>query len=161
VRPALAAVLVLAACLLGPSSPAQESTCSVETRQADGRSFRVARCDEDAAAVDDAMARAQASCNELAGETQARCHEAVAASFELRRKAMIRRALREGMPADAVADRLDASIDEVQQVQAEMSAPPVQEGDPAAEAARAALQAQVEQDLAEELAQEDPANPAP
>lgn len=52
-----------------------------------------------------------------------------------------------GISADTVAARLDASLEEVRQVQAEL-APPAPEDDPAAEASRTALRARVEADLA-------------
>jgi len=158
-RPALVCIGAIGLLAAGASS-AQDSTCSVETRQVGGESFRVVRCDEDAEAISNAIADAQASCEELSGMAQLRCYEAVAASFELRRKSMIRRALAEGGTVEAVADRFDASLEEVEQVQAEM-APPERTSSAETDPGRAAIREQVEQDLAQELAQEDSAEPAP
>ncbi len=150
-RPALTSVLVIG--LVAPGVGSAQSTCTVETRKVDGETFRVIHCDEGSAATEEAIAQAQASCDELAGEAQLRCYEAVVASFELRREAMIRRALSDGATVDAVAIRYDASLDAVQQVQAEM-APPESVIDPEIDAARAAARVQAEQDVADWMARE-------
>ncbi len=151
-RPVLVSVVVIGLVAPGVGS-AQDSTCTVETRKEDGETFRVIRCDEDSAATQDGIAQAQASCDELGGEAQPQCYQAVVASFELRRQSMIRRALSEGATVDAVASEYDASLEAVQQVQAEM-APPEDGSDPEIDAARAAARVQAEQDLADWMAQE-------
>ena len=158
-RPALVCIGAIGLLAAGASS-AQDSTCSVETRQVGGESFRVVRCDEDAEAISNAIADAQASCEELSGMAQLRCYEAVAASFELRRKSMIRRALAEGGTAEAVADRFDASLEEVGQVQAEM-APPEHTSNAEVDPGRAAIRERVEQDLADSMAPEQSFDEAP
>jgi hypothetical protein len=152
-RPAL--VLVLLMGLLGPGgSSAQGSTCSVELRQAGIKKFRMIRCDEDPAAMNDAILRARAACKELPAENQPGCFEAVADSFELRREAMMRRALREGATAEAVADRYGASLAEVERLQAEMP-PRESEVDSEAQARAAEELRAVERDLQDWLLQQE------
>ncbi len=150
-RPALVSVAVIG--LIAPGAGwAQDSTCTVETRKVEGKTFRVIRCDEDTATTEEAIAKAQSSCDELAGAAQIQCYQAVEASFELRREAMIRRALSDGASVDAVASKYDAPLEAVQQAQAEMAPPDTTE--PEIDAARAAARVQAEQDLVDWMAQE-------
>jgi len=115
--------------LLAAGASAEESTCRVEQRLG----LRVIECDEDPAANAEAVARAQATCLELAAEDQPSCYEAIAESFVLRREAMVRRALRAGWGVDAIVSRYGSSPEEVEQIQAAM-APRTTEVDPDAQA---------------------------
>ena len=149
-----AIMLGLVVSLLTPGgSSAQDSSCRVELKQLGAKKFRVILCDEDPAAINDAIARAQSTCNDLPTDEQPDCYEAVAASFELRRTAMMRRALREGQAPEAVADRFGASLTEVELLQAEL-APPEGQTDPEAAQAAAAELERVERDLADFMARE-------
>jgi len=138
---------------LSPVGGWAEDSCEVAVRQFGAKSVRVVRCDEDPATIDAAIDRAQESCEELPSETRLACLEAIAASFELRRRSMIRRALREGGTIEAVADRYAAAPEEVEQIRAEM-APPEQTIDPELEASRAAARERAERDFHELMARE-------
>ena len=130
-----------------------EDSCEVGVRLIGAKSIRVVHCDEDPATVDAAINRAQGSCEELPSETRLQCFETIAASFELRRKSMIRRALSEGGTTEAVADRYGASLEEVEQIRAEM-APPEQTIDAEVEASRAAARERAERDFLDLMARE-------
>ncbi len=88
--------------------------CSVERRQAAGKSFRVIVCDESPEAIDDAIARASDHCATLAPEFETPCYEAVAASYWLRREAMLRRTLKEGASIRAAAQLHGFTEEEVE-----------------------------------------------
>ena len=142
---ALGVVCVVAAVLwLGGS--AANADCSVERRQAAGESFRVIRCDESQAVIDDALARASEPCATLAPEFETSCYEAVAASFRLRREAMLRRALKEGASITAAAQLYGYTEEEVARWIDENV--PTDRGYAEPEETPAAV-LQVEQDLAE------------
>jgi hypothetical protein len=134
--------MALASFLAVAGASAEESTCRVEQR----RGLRVIECDEGPAATDEAMARAQASCLELAVEDQPGCNEAVAETFRLRRESMVRRALRAGWGTDAIVSRYGSSPEEVAEIQAEM-APRTTELDPEAQARAAEELRAIEQEL--------------
>lgn len=134
---------VVVASLLAPAgASAEESTCRVEQRFG----LRVVECDEDPAATNEAMARAQGACLELGVEDQPSCYEAVAESFTLRREAMVRRALRAGWGTDAIVSRYGSSPEEVEQIQERM-APREIAVDPEAQARAAEELRAVEQEL--------------
>ncbi len=99
---ALAVVSVVTA-VLWMGSSAANADCSFGKRRAAGKSSRVIKCDENWKAIDGAIARASEHCATLAPEFEASCYEAVRASFQLRREAMLRRALKEGASVKAAA----------------------------------------------------------
>jgi hypothetical protein len=146
-------VFTMAIVLLSSVEGSAEDSCEVGVRPIGSKSVRVIRCDEDPATVDAAIGRAQESCEELSGETRLECLDAVASSFALRRKSMIRRALSEGGTTEAVADRYGAPVEEVEQIRAEM-APPEQTIDAQAEASRTAARERAEQDFLDLLARQ-------
>ena len=96
------APILLTALWMG-GTPAN-ADCSVETRQAAGKYFRVITCDESDQVISDAMARASESCVTPTGEVDYECKKAVAESFEMRRESMLRRALKEGASVKAAAE---------------------------------------------------------
>ena len=141
---ALVMVSVGAAVLwLGGS--AANADCTVERRQAAGKYFRVIKCDESKEAIDDAIARASASCTTSTGEFDASCQDAVAESFRLRREAMLRRALKEGASITAAAQLYGYTEEEVERWLAKNTPTDRGYSEPA-EVSAAVLQA--EQDLA-------------
>jgi hypothetical protein len=93
---------------------AANADCSVERRQAAGKSFRVIKCDESQAAIDDAIARASESCAMLDPEFEISCKDAVVESFRLRREAMLRRVLKEGASVTAAAQLYGYTEEEVE-----------------------------------------------
>ena len=109
------AMVSVGAAVLWMGGSAANADCSVERRQAAGESFRVIVCDESREAIDDAMARASESCTTLTPELETSCYEAVAASFRLRREAMLRRALKEGASITAAAQLYEYTEEEVEQ----------------------------------------------
>ena len=135
-------VVVLVTLLAPAGASAEESTCRVEQRLG----LRVIHCDEGPAATDEAMARAQATCLDLAPEDQPSCTEAVAESFALRREAMVRRALRAGWATDAIVSRYGSSPEAIEQLRAEL-APRGSEVDPEARARAAEELQAIEQEL--------------
>jgi hypothetical protein len=143
----------LAIVFLSSAGVSADDSCEVRVRQIGAKSVRVVHCDEDPATIDAAIDRAQASCDELPGETRLECLDAIAASFALRHQSMIRRALREGGTSEAVADHYGASVEEVEQIRAEM-APPERTIDAEAEASRAAARELAERDFLELMARE-------
>ena len=110
---ALVVVSVVAAVLWMGGSAAR-ADCSIERRQSAGKSFRVIKCDESQEVIDDAIARASDHCATMAPEFEASCYEAVAASYRLRREAMLRRALKEGASVTAAAQLFGYTEEEVE-----------------------------------------------
>ena len=89
--------------------------CSVEWKHSGGKTFRAIECDESQAALDEAQALAAESCIDLDGEFVDACYAAVAASFRLRREAMLRRTLKEGATLEAAAAHHGYTDEEVAQ----------------------------------------------
>jgi hypothetical protein len=89
--------------------------CTVEWKYSRGKTFRTTKCDESQTELDEAKAAAAAPCMDLERELADACYDAVAASFELRREAMLRRTLREGATVEAAAERYGYTEEEVAQ----------------------------------------------
>ena len=90
------------------------ANCSVDTRSAGSKTFRIASCDESDSTIEEAKIRQSRSCDELEPEFVNDCYEAVAASLDLRRESMLRRALNEVATVEEAALQLGYSIGEVE-----------------------------------------------
>jgi hypothetical protein len=115
--------------------------CDVKLKRSGGKTFRAIKCDERRAALDETREFAAESCADLHAEFSDACYDAVFASFELRREAMLRRTLKEGATLEAAATLYGYTEEEVSQSLA-ANEPTSDSYDPSEEVPQAVLEAE-------------------
>jgi hypothetical protein len=141
-------LLVMVPALVFSIGGSAKAGCSVELKQSGGKTFRAIECDETQVALDEAREFAAESCASLEGQFVDACYDAVFASFELRREAMLRRTLKEGATLEAAAALYGYTEEELAQWIA-ANEPTYDSYDPSEEVPQAVLEA--EQALADVL----------